>query len=188
MKKLIKLKDRHGEIIHAGKYKNIRELVENNKAYLGYAYLKNANLGYASLENANLGYANLGYANLRYANLENANLGYASLRYTCLENANLRNAYLENANLRNASLENAYLKNIKGYSESHAIFIELIQRQKTKIFLQSEWSCISQIIVYRLCWISIKKRFPRIFLGIAKKLSKVGFDEYEKRFKEILKG
>jgi hypothetical protein len=163
---MIQIKHRFtGKIIFEAKVKTIEECV-----------LKAHEQG-VSLENAELRNTELENADLTCANLENANLTCVSL-----ENANLRNA-----NLRNADLTCAELRGIKNYSENHDIFFELIKRNKVKIFSKTQWECIRQITIHRLCWHSIKKRFGKTAMGVFKKISKMGFDEYEKRYEEILK-
>ena len=124
----------------------------------------------------------------------------------CLEknrDANLRGAYLQDANLRGAYLQGAYLqgadlwgaglcgsdlrgsnlRGIKNYSEHHTIFQEVVRQQKIDTFTQKEWSIIGQIIIHKLCWDSIRKRFNKSAMGIFKKLSKVGFEEWEEKYK-----
>jgi len=107
-------------------------------------------------------------AYLRDANLRDANL----------QGANLRGAYLQGADLWSADLWSA-----KGYLDSHTFFQEVVRQQKIDTFTQKEWSIIGQIIVHRLCWDSIKKRFNKSAMGIFKKLKKVGFDEWEEKYK-----
>ena len=102
--------------------------------------------------------ANLRYSNLRYSDLGGSDLRYSNLRYSDLSG-------------------------IKNYSEHHTIFQEVVRQQKIDTFTQKEWSIIGQIIVHRLCWDSIKKRFNKSAMGIFKKLKKVGFDEWEEKYK-----
>ena len=116
---------------------------------------------------------------------------YESIK-DCLEKnrgAYLRGAYLEGADLRGASLRGAYLRgadfrDVKNYLNSHDIWIEIIRRQPTKDFTDKEWSIIGQIITHKLCWDSIKKRYGKKIMPIFKKLSKLGFDEWEKYYKD----
>jgi N-dimethylarginine dimethylaminohydrolase len=121
----------------------------------------------------------------------------ADLRGADLEGANLRGAYLECANLRGAYLKGAYLRGAKNYSESHDFFQEIVRRQSIyihfqeivrrqpiKIFTDKEWVCIGQIVIHKLCWGTIRKRFNKTAEKVFKKLSKVGFNEWEKRYKE----
>jgi len=49
-------------------------------------------------------------------------------------------------------------------------------------FTEKEWSIIGQIITHRLCWDSIKKRYGQDIMPIFKKLSSIGFDEWEKYY------
>ena len=99
-----------------------------------------------------------------------------------LRGANLGGAYLGGANLRGADLRGA-----KNYSENHDFFQELVRREKVDNFTETQWSYIGQIVIHRLCWDSIKKRFGKKILPVFKVLAKSGFDEYLKRYLEILK-
>jgi len=106
-----------------------------------------------------------------------------------LRDADLRGADLENADLRDADLRGAYLRDAdlrgaENYLNSHDIWIELISRQPIKDFTSTEWSIIGQIITHRLCWDSIKKRYGKKIMPVFKKLSKLGFDEWEKYYKD----
>ena len=104
----------------------------------------------------------------------------------CLEknrDANLQGADLWGAGLCGSDLRGSNLRGIKNYSEHHTIFQEVVRQQKIDTFTQKEWSIIGQIIVHRLCWDSIKKRFNKSAMGIFKKLKKVGFDEWEEKYK-----
>jgi hypothetical protein len=192
----IEIKNRFtGEVIILGEYESIKECLENNKgaylggadlrgadlrgAYLGGAFLRGAGLGDADLRGADLGDANLGDADLRDADLGDAYLGGAYLG-----DANLGGADLRDADLRGADLRGAYLGGAKNYKTSHDIFQEIVRRQKVELFVSAEWECIGQIIVHRLCWDSIRKRFPETAMSVFKKLSKVGFSEWEEYFKE----
>jgi len=106
----------------------------------------------------------------------------------CLEqnrHADLRGADLRDADLGGADLRGADLRDIKGYSESHDMFAEAIRRQKADMFTNAEWEAIGQIVIYRLCWDSIKKRFNEVMPSIFSKLADVGFDEWLKRWNEI---
>ncbi len=119
---------------------------------------------------------------------------YESIK-DCLEKnrgANLRGAYLRGANLRGANLRGAnlrgaYLRGAKEYVNSHDFWAEIIRRQELKTFTEKEWAIIGQVIVHRLCWDSIVKRYSKKIMPIFKKLSKVGFDEWEKIYKEKIK-
>ena len=84
---------------------------------------------------------------------------------------------------READLRGAYLRGAKGYSESHVFFQEVVRQQKSDIFTIGEWGIIGQICIHELCWGSIKKRFNKKALKIFKKLSKVGFTEWEDKYK-----
>ena len=176
----IEIKNRFtGTVILCGEYESIRDCLERNKeADLWGAYLQGANLQEASLQEASLRGANLQEASLRGANLRGADLQEASLRGADLQGANLQGANLRGANLRGANLRGA-----EGYSERHVFFQEVVRQQKSDIFTIEEWSIIGQICIHGLCWGSIKKRFNKKALKIFKKLSKVGFTEWEDKYK-----
>ena len=104
----------------------------------------------------------------------------------CLEknrDANLQGADLWGAGLCGSDLRGSNLRGIKNYSEHHTIFQEVVRQQKIDTFTQKEWSIIGQIIIHKLCWDSIRKRFNKSAMGIFKKLKKVGFDEWEEKYK-----
>ena len=103
-----------------------------------------------------------------------ADLGGAYLRGANLEGADLGGAYLEGANLGGA----------ENYLSSHDFFQEIIKRQKVKTFTNDEWAMIGQIIIYRLCWETIKKRWGKKIMPVFKKLTECGFDEWEKYYKD----
>ena len=90
-----------------------------------------------------------------------------------------RGADLRGANLRGANLGGADLREAKGYLNSHSFFQEVIRQQKVETFTDKEWVCIGHICIQRLCWKSIKNRFDKTAMRVFKKLSKVGFDEWE---------
>jgi len=178
----IEIKSRFDDkkVLVSGKYENIKECLEKNR---------DANLRGAYLQGANLRGANLRGAYLQDANLQGAYLQGADLRGAYLQDANFRGAYLQGADLWGAGLcgsdlRGSNLRGIKNYSEHHTIFQEVVRQQKIDTFTQKEWSIIGQIIVHRLCWDSIRKRFNKSAMGIFKKLSKVGFEEWERRYKE----
>ena len=148
------------KILLCGEYESIKDCLEKNK-------------------DANLRDAYLWGADLRGANLRDANLWGADL-----EGADLRSADLEGANLEGADLRSADLEGAKNYVNSHDFFQAIIRKQDSKLFTEKEWACIGQICIHRLCWDSISKRFNKTAMNIFKKLSKVGFDEWEKKYKE----
>ena len=102
---------------------------------------------------------------------------YESIK-DCLEKN--RGAYL-----RGANLGGAYLRSAKNYLSSHDFFQEVIRRQPVKTFTQAEWASIAQIIIHKLCWDTIKNKHKTSAMRVFKKCSKVGFDEWEKHFKEL---
>jgi hypothetical protein len=180
----IEIKSRWDDkVILCGEYESIKDCLEKNRgANLEGAYLEGANLEGAYLEGANLEGANLRGAYLEDAYLRGANLGGAYLR-----GANLEDAYLRGANLGGAYLRGANLEGAKGYQDSHDFWIEVIRQQDSKTFTTSEWAIIGVIAVHRICWDSIKTRYGKKIMPIFKKLSKVGFDEFEKKYAEVLK-
>jgi len=151
------------KILLCGEYESIKDCLEKNRG----ANLEGANLRGANLRGANLRGANLGGANLRGANLEGANLGGANLR-----GANLRGANLGGANLRGA----------KNYYTSHDSALEIIRRQDIKYFSDKEWAIIGKIATHRLCWEKITIDY-KSSLSIFKKLDKLGYGEFLKKFK-----
>jgi len=155
------------KVLVSGKYENIKDCLEKNRS----ANLRSADLQGAYLRGADLQGADLQDANLRGANLRDANL----------QDANLRGAYLRSADLWGTNLQGA-----KGYLDSHDFFQEVVRQQKIDTFTQKEWSIIGQIIVHRLCWDSIRKRFNKSAMGIFKKLKKVGFGEWEEKYNSTI--
>ena len=213
----IQIKHRWTEkVIVEGDYESIKDCLEKNRdAYLGGAYLRNADLRDAYLGGADLRDADLRGAYLRNADLRDAYLGGADLRNTYLRDADLRDAYLRDAYLRDADLRGAYLgdadlrdadlrdaylrdaylrdadlRGAKNYSGNHDFAIELIRRQKIETFTEKEWSIIGQISLHRLCWDTIQNRFgkSRALLKIFRVLKNAGFPEYYDRFKKIARG
>lgn len=69
------------------------------------------------------------------------------------------------------------LNNIKGYTNSHSIFAELIRRQPIDLFTQAEWAAIGKVLYKELCWESIRNHTPEM-RGVFKKLFDLGWDEY----------
>ena len=161
-------------IIKADEYPSTKKACENNRANLHGSDLHNANLQNADLHGANLGGADLGGANLRGADLHRADLLGADLH-----RADLDGAYLDGTKLRCADLCCA-----KNYHTSHYLFAELIKREPVETFKNKEWAMIGQILVYRMCWNDIKKRFGKKILRIGKILAEKGFDEYLNQYKE----
>ena len=98
-------------IVEAGKYADVREAAEKNKAYLGGADLRGADLRGAYL----------GGADLRGAYLRDAYLRGADLRGAYLRGADLRGADLGGAYLRDAYLGGAYLGGAEPATPKEAI-------------------------------------------------------------------
>jgi hypothetical protein len=145
------------------------------------AYLSGADLSGADLSGADLSLANLSGSNLSGSHLSGADLSGANL-----SRANLSESYLSGANLSGADLSESYLSNIKGYSESHDIFMELIRNHLIK-FSKGEQEIASRVFALRLCWESIKKEYGKEMGSIFKKLKELGYDEYQKKWIEIKK-
>ena len=154
------------KVLVSGKYENIKECLEKNRG--------------ADLQGADLQGADLRDADLRDADLQGAYLQGADLR-----DAYLRGTDLRSANLRGTDLQGTDLQDAKGYIDSHDFFQEVTRRQKVDTFTPKEWSILGQIIIHKLCWDSIRKRFNKSPMGIFKKLSKVGFGVWEEKYKEI---
>ena len=115
---------------------------------------------------------------------------YESIK-DCLEKnrgAYLGGADLGDANLGGADLRGADLEGAKNYVSSHDFFAEIIRRQILETFTEKEWAMIGQITIHRLCWGDIKKRYGKEIMPVFEKLSKTGFDKWEIKYKEILKG
>jgi hypothetical protein len=102
----------------------------------------------------------------------------ANLRGADLWGADLCGADLWGADLCGANLCVADLCGAKGYVNSHEVFTEVVRTQKASLFLQSEWSAIGQIVIHRLCWDTIKKRFSKVMPSIFQKLADAGFGEW----------
>jgi len=186
----IEIKNRwDNKVLVSGKYENIKECLEKNRdANLRYSDLRYSNLCDSNLRGSDLRYSNLRYSdlsgsNLCDSNLRGSDLRYSNLRYSDLSGSNLCDSNLRGSDLRYSNLRYSDLSGIKNYSEHHTIFQEVVRQQKIDTFTQKEWSIIGQIIVHRLCWDSIKKRFNKSAMGIFKKLKKVGFDEWEEKYK-----
>jgi hypothetical protein len=166
------------KIVICGEYESIKDCLERNKS---------ANLQSADLQSADLRFANLRFANLQFADLQSADLRSADLQSADLRFADLQSADLRFANLRSADLRSANLRSAKGYADSHEFFAETIRQQKINLFNQNEWFMIGQILVHRLCWYSIQKRYGEKIVSVFAKLTAVGFDEWQKKYVEILK-
>ena len=111
----------------------------------------------------------------------------ADLRGANLRNADLRDADLRNADLRCADLRNADLQCAKNYFNFIDFCIEIIRKQADEFFTDAEWVIIGKIYVNRWCWETIKKNYGERIMPILEKISKLGFDEYEKYYKELLR-
>jgi len=85
---------------------------------------------------------------------------------------------LRGADLGGAYLRGAHFEDAKNYKDSHDIFQEAVRREPVSVFVDTEWSAIAQIIVHRLCWNSIKKRFSDVMPHIFEVLANDGFSEW----------
>ena len=179
-----KIKTVTGKVIAKSKAKGmtIKRLAEKYRDKLDYACLTDVDLS-----GTNLFYANLYHSNLFCIDLSDTILSCACLSGSNLTGANLSGADLFQADLSFASLDNTKLTGIKGYSDSHEIFFELCRRQPTGTFNLKELAIIGELSLHRPCWGEIKERYGKTALSIAKKLAKAGWDEYYKKYKEVLK-
>ena len=156
----IEIRNRYdNEIILCGEYKNIKDCLEKNRG----AYLGGADLGGADLRGAYLGGADLRGAYLGGTDLRGANLGVTDLG--------------------SADLRGAYLGGVKNYYNSHDFAVEIIRRQPIETFTEEEWAIIGKIIIHRICWEDKKKDYKNS-ITIFEKLTKLGFNEYEDKYKE----
>ncbi len=46
---------------------------------------------------------------------------------------------------------------------------------------------IGQLAVHKFCWDKIKKRYGKKIMSFFEKITKLGFEEYEKYYKETIK-
>jgi len=202
--KKIKIKTVDGKVIVESKAKGmtIKELAEKYRDELAYACLSytdlsdidllEVNLSHADLSGSDLTGADLFRADLSDTDLSDVNLSHADLSNSDLTGANLSGSDLTGVNLLGATLyftnlDNTKLTGIKRYSEIYEIFFELCRRQPIKTFTLKESAIIGQLLLHRPCWDKIKKRYGKTALSIAKKLAKAGWDEYYKKYKEVLK-
>ena len=171
----IEIKNRfNGKIIIRGEYKSIKHCLEENRA----AYFEDADL-----RDADLGVAYLGGAYFRGADLVGTDLRGADLR-----DADLRDTDLKGADFEGTDLVDADFRGAKNYVNHHHIFAEAVRRQEVATFTEKEWAMIGVIIIHSTCWDTIKKRFGKKMLSVFRKLSQVGFNEWEKHYKQVLEG
>ena len=121
----------------------------------------------------------------RGADLSGADLRDAYLSGADLRGAYLRDAYLRDASLRGADLRDADLRDAIKYVDSHDIFQEAVRRQAVSVFVDTEWAAIAQIVIHRLCWGCIKKRFSDLMPHIFKALAEAGFKEWLEYWNKI---
>jgi len=180
-----------GNIIVSGEYNSVKDCLEKNRgadlsgADLRDAYLSGADLSGAYLRGAYLRDAYLRDADLRGADLSGADLRDAYLSGADLRGAYLRDAYLRDASLRGADLRDADLRDAIKYVDSHDIFQEAVRRQAVSVFVDTEWAAIAQIVIHRLCWGCIKKRFSDLMPHIFKALAEAGFKEWLEYWNKI---
>ena len=96
-------------------------------------------------------------------------------------------ADLRNANLRGADLRDANLQGAKNYFNFIDFCIEIIRKQADEFFTDEEWMIMGKIYINRWCWETIKKNYGEKVMPILEKISKLGFDEYEKYYKGLLR-
>ena len=77
----------------------------------------------------------------------------------------------------------ADLTDIKNYSESHDVFIQLIKNKSVK-FSKKQKEIASMIFAFRLCWKSIKKEYGKDMTKIFKILADLGWGEYLDKWEE----
>ena len=65
--------------------------------------------------------------------------------------------------------------------------MELIHKQKADIFTEAEWSAIAQIMIYTLCWGSIRKRFANAIPHVFEILAHAGWREYLDHWNKLVK-
>ena len=100
----------------------------------------------------------------------------------------LRDCIVKNkADLRDANLRGADLRDAKNYFNFIDFCIEIIRKQADGFFTDAEWVIIGKIYVNRWCWETIRKNYGERIMPILEKISKLGFDEYEKYYKELLR-
>ena len=173
------------KVLLCGKYESLKDCLEKNRtANLSGADLSGADLSWANLSGADLYGADLSGADLSEANLSWANLSGADLPGADLSGADLSGADLSEADLSGADLSGADLSGAKNYGNSHDFFAEVVRRQKVDTFSTDEWACIGQIVVHRICWEAIHKRFEKEALSVFEKLDKAKFGEFLRRFTE----
>ena len=105
----------------------------------------------------------------------------------CVVEAVKQQAYLSVANLRGANLHEATLSGAKDYKNSHHFFFECVSRLDITLVTNLEWSMVGILSTHSPCWGTIKKRWGKKIMPLFKKLSKAGFDEWEKHYAEVLK-
>ena len=89
----------------------------------------------------------------------------------------------EGKSLDGASLDGASLGGATNYSCHHDFFAEIIRRQSTQHFTDSEWSLIGKLIIHRWCWDDLKPH-KDILEPILIKLEVLGFGEFLQTMKE----
>jgi len=176
-----------GKILLGGEYESIKDCLEKNRgADLTWANLTEADLTGADLTGADLTRANLTGADLTGADLRWADLARANLTRANLVRADLTGADLTGANLTGADLTWVNLTGVKRYYNSHEIALEIIKRQKPNYFTNKEWSIIGKVTVHRFCWDKLRTDYKAV-ISIFRKLEKLGFNEYIKKFKGEIK-
>lgn len=176
MRKEITIRNRFtGDVIICGEYKSIKDCLERNRDM----DLRNADLQCADLRGTDLRGMNFQDADLRDTDLQ-----LADFRGTDLRDTDLQNADLLGTDLRGADFQDTVLQDVRNYHDSHDIFQEVIRRQPIKCFTEAEWAIIGQIIVHRSCWKEIKDLYGRRISTIRRKLTGLGYKEFEIKHKE----
>ena len=115
--------------------------------------------------------------NFTNSNLLGVTFCGANLSWTNLTGANIHIANFEGTNFRETVLDG-----IRNYSTSHIIFLELIKRLGLDHLSKSQLAGICKIMMYKNCYNTIIIKFGQKPLAVFKKLSKIGFSEYEKKY------
>lgn len=122
-------------------------------------------------------------ANLSWTNFTNSDLLGGTFRGANLTGANLTGANIHIANFEGANFRNTILDGIKNYSTNRIIFLELIKRLGLNNLSKSQLARICEVMIESLCYNNIIEKFGKKPLAVFKKLSKIGFSEYEEKYK-----
>jgi hypothetical protein len=142
------------------------------------AVQRGISLAGADLRGANLLGVDLHGADLQGADLREADCRDADLAEVNFRDADLRGANVQSANLDRARLIDADLTGITGYVRSYEIFAEVVRRQLSATFSPTEWAAIMEVLLDRLCWRIIKRRYHDVAPRILDVLAVAGFTEW----------